>query len=153
MALPLAAQSGTSASSSKITLTTQDLSSWSIRLKANESDQAHVWIDWNNDGSRQDDEAEDFSLYHASHEVVSKTITIYGEVHTLEANYQKLVGIDITQNPHLKDLKVSQNLLSELNLTGNPKLELLYCYNNKIEQLDVAKNTLLRKISCYTNHI
>lgn len=138
----------------KMTMTRNDDNAWYIKVKAGYADQENAWIDWNNNGTFDgEDEMIDFYSYAVSHDVTSRTITIYGKITELSLPYNKVEQLDVTENPTLKKLFVNNNLLTELNLSGNPELQQLYCYNNTIEQLDLSHNPEIYRVACYTNHI
>ncbi len=127
---------------------------WYITIKISWTKQDKVWIDWNNNGTFDgDDEKANFQAYAISHPVTSKTITIYGDIHTLRLPFNNVVALDLSGNTFIKSLSVNNNLLTELDLSKNRNLETLYCYNNKLEKLTLAENTKIRRIACYTNHI
>ena len=145
---------GQDAPVNKMTITRNDDSAWYIKVKAGYADQESAWIDWNNNGVNDgEDEMIDFYAYAVSHDVTSRTITIYGKITDLSLPYNKVEQLDVTQNPTLKKLFVNNNLLKELDLSGNPQLQQLYCYNNTIEKLDLSHNPQLYRVACYTNHI
>lgn len=101
-------------------------------------------------------------------------IRIYGNIESLECknNGNKVVGLDASQNPHLRilwcnennisTLKVNPdivsifamgNALSELDITTCSSLSLLYCERNKLQELDVHYNPLLEHLSFSQNNI
>lgn len=64
-----------------------------------------------------------------------------------------LHSIDVSKNPDLQALRVSDNRLTELNLSKNPLLSRLECANNLIECITFAETTKLEKIDAGGNQL
>lgn len=65
----------------------------------------------------------------------------------------KLTSIDVSNNPHLKDLRCYYNQLTSLDVSKNPYLNRLSCYYNQLTSLDVSNNPELTSIGCYFNRL
>lgn len=124
----------------KITLTTKkELNSayWSVDIKANEADKSNVWIDWNNNGTKDENESDiDFS-YGNSAEITSQTITIYGNISLLKVANMDLTAIHIEAAPQLQTLDLRSNKLTALDLTQATQLK----------KVQINKNTSLATLT------
>lgn len=110
----------------KITLTTQkELNSgyWSIELKANEADRASIWIDWNNNGSKDDGESDIDFRYGTSAEITSQTVTVYGNITSLKVPDMSLTAVDIVTAPQLENLDLRSNKLTAVDLSQATRLK------------------------------
>lgn len=126
----------------KITLTTQkglNSGNWSIELKANEADKASVWIDWNNNGSKDDGESEIDFHYGTSAEITSQTVTVYGNITSLKVPDMSLTAVDIVTAPQLENLDLRTNKLSAVDLSSCNKLQKLILSYNPINGITWPK--------------
>lgn len=129
----------------------------SIRLDAASSDQGEVWIDLNNNGTREP--GEEIAIFNAfaSYTLSARVFSIYGNVHALTINGQGITGIDlsncyrgmdalalpsneiaeidVSSLPHLHSLTINNNNLSSLNLVSNSALKYLYAENNQLSSV------------------
>lgn len=63
----------------------------------------------------------------------------------------ELKALDISQNPHLRELSCGSIGLSELDVTHLTKLDYLDCNNNDLTSLDISQNKVLRSLKCSNN--
>lgn len=106
-----------------------------LSINAPEADRSSVWIDWNNNGVKDTDEEvanweSGDNITAITHEIDSKTFSIYGPINTLVC---------------------ANNGLYELEISGNSHLESLICDNNNLSSLDCSKNTQLNNLSIREN--
>ncbi len=59
--------------------------------------------------------------------------------------------LDVSQNPLLEVLAVSNCFLTRLDLSNNEKLEELYCERNQFKELDLSNNKELHRLVCSEN--
>lgn len=85
--------------------------------------------------------------------MTNETVTVYGDVITLQALFANIEAIDVTNLPNLTELNVALNDISELDLSGNPKLTTLSCECNLITTLDLSDCPDIDFINCYGNQI
>ncbi len=133
-------------------------------INAEEKDKADIWIDLNNNGTKDKGEAvtdfsSDFDNGGVEYTLGSQTIRIYGKVtvfliHSSWNNEEeKSVGQEITslnllQNVELKQLWCESNQLTNLDLSKNKKLQFLVCSDNPLTSLDVSQNLELEGLGC-----
>ncbi len=81
------------------------------------------------------------------------TIDLSGnpELETLEITETRLRFLDVSHNPRLKKLNVSTNRLPLLDVSGNPELEELGCGSNRLSHLDLSRNPRLQILLCSFN--
>ena len=74
----------------------------------------------------------------------SNTIKIYGNITGLDCSNNRpfLTGIDISNSPSLKDVRISRNFITNLNVSANPNLKNLECYETLIS------TSVLNKLYC-----
>lgn len=77
----------------------------------------------------------------------SRTITISGDIITLNCDANELTGLDLSKSTSLKNLNCILNLLTNLDVSKNTELVSLSCHGNLLTNLDVSKNTALKDLS------
>ncbi len=153
---------------------------WDCTISCGKDD-PNVWIDFNNNGKKDEKEAITSFAYYEFEEnymvnfpVSSGVIVVYGKVTkfgcaannltALEVSENtnlvelycienQLTALDVTKNTNLFTLDSSDNKIAALDVTKNTNLFTLGCSNNKINGLDVTKNTKLGYLSCYGNSL
>ena len=86
----------------------------------------------------------------------SQTITIRGEVTTLDCNYygsNRLTSLDVSGCIALTMLNCSNNQLTSLDVSKNTALTTLECYKNQLTSLNVSGCISLTKLSCFGNQL
>lgn len=149
-----------------------------IKINAAPEDQPDVWIDLNNNGTK--DEGEAVLIFDTNVTYTRNSeMTIYGKVteltlasmglerldvtnnkylRILDSQTHKLATIDLTKNTELEKLNISSSqaaaTISSLDLSKNTKLRYLNCNNLKgIETLDVSSNTELKELYCTATNV
>lgn len=126
---------------------------WSISLGAEEANRPLVWIDFNNDGIK--DEGEGWNeattspvsgLCSFETDKSSLTITIHGPVTVLSCADNDLVSLKVRENEHLIKLIAQGNLLREIDLSQNTRLEVLSLSDNLLSQVGLTGMTKLRDL-------
>ncbi len=124
-------------------------------IKAEEADQAGIWIDLNNNGKKDSGEAvttfDDNKL--VEYKLKAQTITLYGKVTKLNCNSNQLTQLDVGKNTQLKRLMCNFNQLLQLDVSQNKQLTYLDCSYNKLTQLNINKNTQLIYLGCSKNQL
>jgi Leucine-rich repeat (LRR) protein len=83
----------------------------------------------------------------------SKTITIIGDITTLDCRENKLETLDVSSCPTLNNLVCSNNKLTTLDVSQNAALDSLDCSHNSLATLDVSKNQALLLFYCNNNKL
>ncbi|WP_052103095.1 leucine-rich repeat domain-containing protein [Porphyromonas canoris] len=122
-----------------------------VKIYAKPEDRADVWIDLNNNGTK--DEGEKVVVFfYKDYTLGSQTITIYGKVTEFHCHQQSLTSLDVSKNTALTELSCSDNSLTSLDLSKNTELEWLDCEKNSLTSLNV-KNTALKALICNWNRL
>ena len=82
--------------------------------------------------------------------IKSQTITIRGDVTSLNCGESELTSLNLSQNTALTKLDCCCNQLTSLDVSKNVALTKLACFSNQLTSLDVSKNTALEAVS-YTH--
>ncbi len=143
-----------------------------LAMKADEQDKADIWIDLNNNGTR--DEGEKVTKFNegyyypkeafGTYKLKNQTIRVYGKVKEFciypkwnreEGRYlgQNLTKLDVSHNTQLIHLECRGNQLSSLDVSQNTQLTGLYCGSNQLSSLDVSQNTQLTDLYCDGNQL
>ena len=106
--------------------------------------------------------------------LTSQTITIRGDVTSIDCDDNQLTNLDVSKNTVLTSLSCSKNQLTSvdvsknaaltkldcsknqltvLNVSGCTALTTLDCYDNQLTSLDVSKNTVLKWLNCSYNQL
>lgn len=143
-----------------------------LSVKATQEDQSSCWIDLNNNGVEDGDEAISFS--DDSYYLGSQTVFIYGNVTSLNINRNmlssldvshnssleylycdnnELTSLDVSENLSLKELSFTNNALTSLDVSNNSALVFLCCAENQLTSLDISNNLALTKLYCWANQL
>ncbi len=139
----------------RITFTTdkqvgEEIEVW---LNADEAERAHIWIDLNNNGTKDSGEAVVKFEEVQSYTLAAQTVTVYGKVTEINIPNNDITELDLSQNPGLERLGCIINRLFHLDLSQNPALKGLFCMGNYIECLDLSQNPKLEFLYCEANHL
>ncbi|MDY4245774.1 MAG: leucine-rich repeat domain-containing protein [Porphyromonas sp.] len=85
--------------------------------------------------------------------LTSGTITIRGDVKTLNCKGNQLTSLDVSGCTALTELGCSNNQLTSLDVSSCITLTKLRCYNNQLTSLDVSGCTALKMPSCSDNQL
>ena len=134
-------------------LTTTNSVGGTIRLNidAASDDRAVVWIDLNNNGIKDANEANITFGSFKNYTLGAQTVTIYGNVTVLDCSNNSLTVLDLSKNTALTYLGCCGNSLTTLDVTKNIALQQLDCYQNSLTTLDVTKNIALIELLCFEN--
>ncbi len=125
----------------------------SLYISADEADKADVWIDLNNNGTKDSGESDILFENYKDYALGAQTITIYGKVPDLVCSDNSLSTLDVTKNTALTYLDCGYNSLTSLDVTKNTALTYLGCYYNSLTALDVSHNAALQQLECYVNSL
>ena len=75
------------------------------------------------------------------------------ELETLSLSNIGLTSLDLTNNKALLQLQLEGNLLTSIDLTSQSNLYALYIPLNPLQKLDLSQNTELRFLSAYATHL
>jgi Leucine-rich repeat (LRR) protein len=64
-----------------------------------------------------------------------------------------VISLDLSHNPNLQRLDMSNNRLTSLDVSRNQKLVEIWCHDNKIERLDCSNNPNLSYILMWNNNL
>ncbi|WP_418313815.1 leucine-rich repeat domain-containing protein, partial [Porphyromonas sp.] len=78
--------------------------------------------------------------------LTNQTITIRGDVTTLNCNDTQLTSLDVSGCTALTELYCNNNQLTSLDVSGSTALTSLSCYNNQLTSLDLSGCTALTKL-------
>jgi Leucine-rich repeat (LRR) protein len=91
------------------------------------------------------------------------TVTLKGNITSLNCSSNSLTNLDISKNTELSYLDCGSDLLSNLNsksnklntldVSKNTALIYLNCDYNQLTNLNISKNTMLTKLSCIDNQL
>ena len=79
--------------------------------------------------------------------------TLYCTSNVLRSPGNRIISLDVSNNPALTHLVCSDNLLTSLDVSKNMALIRLECVNNRLTSLDLSKNTALTELWCYNNQL
>ena len=85
--------------------------------------------------------------------IKSQTITIRGDVTSLNCGESELTSLNLSQNTALTSLECSYNQLTSLDVSKNTALTKLDCCCNQLTSLEVSKNTALTRLNCDYNQL
>ncbi len=138
----------------RIALTTAKSEGDNIGLKifSEEADKPYVWIDLNNNGTKDENEAVTYFGY-KKYIIEDQTITIHGKIKTFYCKSSQLTSLDVSDNIQLVNLTCSGNELTNLNVNGCTGLVKLECARNNLDSLDVDGCTSLKSIKCFQNNL
>ncbi len=87
------------------------------------------------------------------YEAESTEIKVYGAITFINVFQNNAIGVDVSANPLLEELRCEVNEISTLNLEKNTKLRYLSINQNKITSLDLKANTALEELWCAGNKL
>ncbi len=140
--------------SMEITTTKAIGSTITLKINAASTNRPNVWVDLNNNGSRE--EGEEVTTWNANvnYTIKSQIITVYGRVTEFDCRNQELIKLEVWRNDALEKLWVPQNSLTGLDLTQNERLNYLSIWSNpSITGLDISQNSLLTFLGVQRNAI
>ncbi len=127
-----------------------------LSIDAEKANQADVWVDLDNNGTRDANENPLFisngngsSLY----VIKNKEITIHGKVSYFFCGTNKITTLDVSDNPYLVELYCGDNQIDNLDISNNAQLKVLICDLNNLTTLDVSKNNQLITLDCTRNKL
>ena len=92
-------------------------------MAAAEADRPDVWVDLNNNGTKDDGEAvTEFDKF-VKYTLGAKTVTVYGKVTLLDCFSNQLATLDVSNNTALTELACRWNPLTELDVRNNKVVE------------------------------
>ena len=111
------------------------------------------WVDWNNNGTEDEGEAitEDDWMNSVENDMVSKRITIHGDITYLSLYGLTLTDIDLSHTDVLDFLDVSGNLLENIDLSVNSSIKDLSIGDNPMSSVDLVNAPKLRSLSMSMN--
>lgn len=138
-----------------ISFTTLKTEGQSIRLVINAlpEDRGGVWIDLNNNGIEDADEAVTSFDNYADYIITAQTITIHGKVTVLNCANNIITSLDVSNNTALKKMWCYENQLTELDVSRNTALTYLSCNLNQLAALDVSNNIAIDSLYCRNNQL
>ncbi len=119
-----------------------------LLIKANANDQNNVWIDLNNNGTKDNNEKITNFTDTISYTINAQTINIYGKITKFDCQKNDLTELEVGQNEYLTYLACMDNQITQLDVSQNKKLKYLYCLRTPLQQLDVTQNTELTDLNC-----
>lgn len=132
-----------------------------LKIWTKRSNENTVWIDFNNNKQKEDNEHIRLSPYNwdlsRAHAEIkfplrSQEFRVYGNITRLECTSQKIKKLSIFHT-FLEFLDCSYNQLAKLDVTEQPLLERLECKHNKLTKLDISQNKKLRYLECQKNQL
>ena len=120
-----------------------------ISFKTEQPDANEVWVDLNNNGKfdNGDQKVTDVSGLYKAFKVDSPVITIYGKqilFRAIEAS--KLVALDVTKAPQLKEMKIKDVQLTYLDISKNELLKEMTIEESLLETLYTGNNPRLLRL-------
>ena len=102
------------------------------------------------DGVRESARTDGVSEYYT---LTSQTITIRGDVTTLDCSQERLTSLDVSGCTALTTLDCYESQLTSLNVSGCTALTTLRCWENQLTSLDVSGCTALTTLTCYNSQL
>lgn len=129
-----------------------------LGIGAENTDQADVWIDLNNNGKKDGNENPQFasapnSILFGHYVIQNKKITIHGKVDQFYCEANNIVSLDVGSNPYLIFLQCGFNQLERLDVSNNAELNKMECQVNRLTALDISKNLRLEFLNCTDNKL
>jgi len=137
----------------KIQITTSASANFGFKLEVAGTDM--VTIKWG-DGTAKEIHALSnipSSYYHSYKKSGIYTITITGDIITLNCSASNAISLDVSQHPDLIRLECSNNRLTNLNISNNIALIYLDCSGNNLTNLDISNNLALASLFCGGNRL
>ena len=124
-----------------------------LEINARPADRAGVWIDLNNNGTKDAGEAVNTFGSTSTWKLASQTVTLYGNVTHLDCSHQEVTVLNTSYNPRLTELYCFHNEITGLELQFNTKLTTLQCGNNRLTELDLWWHDELTRLGCENNRL
>ena len=111
------------------------------------------WVDWNNNGVKEDGEEITIAdwMDSVSHELVSNTITIYGDITYLNLYGLTLTDVDLSHTSVLADVDLSGNLLQSIDLSKNTSIKKINLGENPLKTIDFVNAPQFKSIALSMN--
>ncbi len=138
--------------SAVITMTTAKTGLVEIRMAGT----GPATIDWGEGSVPTEIEALSNSVIKYTHTYSSstpRTITITGDVVSLECSSNQLTALEVGNSPALVFLGCTYNKLTALDVSKNVALTELYCFNNQLASLDISGCSALIDFVCDYNQL
>ncbi len=103
-----------------------------IYIQAKAADRDNLWIDLNNNGTKDADEK--MTTGWASYTLGAQHIAIYGKATGLDCSDCFLTALDVRQNTYLTHLYCANNRIASLEVSSNSKLVSLYIPSMKFNE-------------------
>ncbi len=140
----------------KMTLVTTKSVGEQIKLvtRADANNQNSVWIDLNNNGTKDADEKVTNFTDTVIYTIGAQTINIYGKVTEFDCQKNDIKELKVGQNKYLTYLACRENQITQLdvtlnkNLKTNKKLKILDCSYTSLGRLDISNNKQIRGLYC-----
>lgn len=112
------------------------------------------WVDWNNNGVKEEGEeiTEADWMDSVSHEVVSKQISIYGDISFLSLYGLTLTDIDVSHTDVLDYLDVSGNNLETIDFSKNKSIKTIILGDNPFKSIDFVNAPQFKSITLSQNY-
>jgi hypothetical protein len=130
-----------------ITMTTPKLDSVKIGLSASNGSANINWGDGTQTKARRLWRMPTY-FSHSYSDTTIHTITIFGNITTLDCCDNQLTSLDVSKLEHLQCMN---NYLTELNISKNVELVYLECSGNQLISLDLSNNANLESLVCDNN--
>ncbi len=124
-----------------------------LEIDALPADRAGVWIDLNNNGTKDAGEAVNTFGSSSTWKLASRTVTLYGNVTRFDCSHQEVTVLNTGYNPRLTELYCFHNEITGLDLQFNTKLTTLQCGNNRLAELDLWWHDELTRLGCENNRL
>ncbi|KGN71729.1 leucine-rich repeat domain-containing protein [Porphyromonas sp. COT-108 OH1349] len=120
-----------------------------LLVDADDADRPDVWIDLNNNNTKDAGESVTTFDEKQVYTLGSQTITVYGKITVFNCSAAGIKTLDLSKSPALKELLCFENPLASLDVSKNTELEKLECCDiDELTALDVSKNTKLTYLDC-----
>ena len=122
-------------------------------LAAAPADTADVWIDLNNNNTRDANEEPSAWGTRVFYTLGAQTVTIHGKLTSFYCNTTGITSLDLTNVPSLTQLNCGGNALTSLDVTKNPLITYMQFYTNQITSVDLSNNTAMTDLNCAQNKL
>lgn len=130
---------------------------WQLEIILAKKGRGTPWIDWNDDGQRQEDETLNYSTSAGKIPLIRKTsskqLKIHADLEMLSCPANSITEVQMKGASMLKNFFCYDNLISQIDLSGAPNLEMLAIYECGLTELDLSHTPLLKNLDCGGNKI
>ena len=91
--------------------------------------------------------------YSENYTLTCQTITIRGDVTSIDCDDNQLTSLNVSKNTALTKLYCRDNQLTSVDVSKNTALTKLYCRDNQLTSVDVSENTALTELDCSNNQL